>query len=86
MTTAYILDPKNHEDLEFAYGSGHLNPVQEAHPGLVYDASEADYFDFLCKQGYNSTRLRLITGDNSSFCTTTGRGRAWDLIPRSPYP
>ncbi|XP_040987821.1 cucumisin-like [Juglans microcarpa x Juglans regia] len=79
MTTAYNVDPKKHEDLEFAYGSGQINPLRAVDPGLVYDASEADYIDFLCRQGYNTTTLKLITGDNSSFCTTTVPGRAWSL-------
>ncbi|GMY30185.1 cucumisin-like isoform X1 [Fagus crenata] len=80
MTTAYIVDSKKHEDvLEFAYGSGHINPLQAVNPGLVYDATEADYIDFLCKQGYNTTTLKLITGDNSSFCNTLKPGRAWNL-------
>ncbi|GMY30183.1 cucumisin-like isoform X1 [Fagus crenata] len=78
--SAYIVDPKKHEDvLEFAYGSGHINPLQAVNPGLVYDATEADYIDFLCKQGYNTTTLKLITGDNSSFCDTLTSGRAWNL-------
>ncbi|KAF5445019.1 hypothetical protein F2P56_034102 [Juglans regia] len=79
MTTVHRMDPEKHEDLEFAYGSGHINPSKAIDPGLVYDSSEADYIDFLCKQGYNSTTLRLITGDNSSFCTTTVPERAWGL-------
>ena len=73
------MDPKKHEDLEFAYGSGHINPLQAVDPGLVYDAYEADYIKFLCMQGYNTTTLRLITGDNSSFCNTSKPGRAWNL-------
>jgi hypothetical protein len=74
------VDPKKHEDvLEFTYGSGHINPLQAVNPGLVYDATEADYIDFLCKQGYNTTTLKLITGDNSSFCDTLTPGRAWNL-------
>jgi len=73
------MDPKKHEDLEFAYGSGHNNPLQAVDPGLVYDAYEADYTDFLCMQGYNTTSLRLIIGDNSSFCNTSKSGRAWNL-------
>ncbi|XP_062075901.1 cucumisin-like [Humulus lupulus] len=79
MTTATIIDPRKHEDLEFAYGSGQINPDQALNPGLIYDISPSDYTDFLCKQGYNTTTLRIITGDNSSACATTTPGRAWDL-------
>lgn len=79
MSTANIMDKNRHEDLEFAYGSGHLNPEDAVDPGLVYDASEADYIDFLCKQGYNSTLLGLITGDNSTTCSSSGLGRGWNL-------
>ncbi|KAL8064312.1 hypothetical protein ABFX02_01G081400 [Erythranthe guttata] len=78
MTTAYVMDPTRHRDLEFAYGSGHINPTSAVDPGLVFDASEADYVDFFCKQGYNTTTVRLITGDNSS-CASTTLGRGWDL-------
>lgn len=73
------MDSKKHQDLEFAYGSGQINPLQATEPGLVYDASEVDYIDFLCKQGYNTTTLKFITGDNSSFCNSTTPERAWDL-------
>ncbi|XP_016651054.1 PREDICTED: subtilisin-like protease SBT4.3 [Prunus mume] len=62
MTTAHVLDPKKNDELEFAYGSGHINPLKAVKPGLVFDASEADYVHFLCKQGYNTTTLKLITG------------------------
>ncbi|WRX19390.1 Peptidase S8/S53 domain - like 10 [Theobroma cacao] len=79
MTTATVMDSTKHEDLEFAYGSGQINPAHAIEPGLVYDANETDYINFLCKQGYNTTTIRLITGDNSSVCTSTVIGRAWDL-------
>ncbi|KAK9203638.1 hypothetical protein WN943_013894 [Citrus x changshan-huyou] len=79
MTTAYVMDSRKQEDLEFAYGSGHINPAQAIDPGLVYDATEVDYVNFLCKQGYNTTIIRQITGDNSSVCNSTEPGRAWDL-------
>lgn len=73
------MDSRKQEDLEFAYGSGHINPAQAIDPGLVYDATEVDYVNFLCKQGYNTTIIRQITGDNSSVCNSTEPGRAWDL-------
>ncbi|XP_070679260.1 cucumisin-like [Malus domestica] len=78
MSTAHVLDSKKHEDLEFAYGSGHINPLKAVNPSLIFDASEADHINFLCKQGYNSSILNIITGDNSS-CGSTKPGKAWDL-------
>ncbi|KAK4435247.1 Cucumisin [Sesamum alatum] len=78
MTTAYVMDPRKHNDLEFAYGSGQINPVAARDPGLVFNASETDYINFLCKQGYNTSTLRLVTGDNST-CASISLGRAWDL-------
>lgn len=65
-------------DLEFAYGSGQLNPVKAANPGLVYDAGEADFIKFLCGEGYSDKKLQLITGDNSS-CSTDNNGTVWAL-------
>jgi len=53
--------------------------LQAVDPGLVYDAYEADYINFLCMQGYNTTTLRLVNGDKSSFCNTSKPGRAWNL-------
>ncbi|KAG9450412.1 hypothetical protein H6P81_010377 [Aristolochia fimbriata] len=78
MTTAYVMDPRKNEDAEFAYGAGHINPLKAVNPGLVYNASQQDYVDFLCKQGYNTTTLRLVTGDSSS-CTGNATGKGWDL-------
>lgn len=62
MTIATIMDPRKQEDLEFAYGSSQINPVQAVSPLLVFDALEADYVNFLCKQGYNTTILQLLSG------------------------
>ncbi|RWR89334.1 cucumisin-like protein [Cinnamomum micranthum f. kanehirae] len=76
--STFVMDGRKNEDAEFAYGSGHINPSAALHPGLVYDASEKDYVDFLCKQGYNTTTLRLVTGD-SSTCDGISPGTAWDL-------
>lgn len=78
MTTAYLMDSRKNTEAEFAYGAGHINPIKAVNPGLIFNASAADYVDFLCKQGYNTTTLRLITGD-SSACTSNATGKAWSL-------
>ncbi|XP_017250948.1 subtilisin-like protease SBT4.3 [Daucus carota subsp. sativus] len=76
MTTATIMDPRKNADAEFAYGSGQINPMKAVDPGLVFDASESDYVDFLCNEGYNTSLVRLISGDSSN-CSTPGK--TWDL-------
>jgi hypothetical protein len=56
---------KNYEG-EFAYGSGHINPIKAVNPGLVYEALKEDYIKMLCSIGYGVKKLRLISGDNST--------------------
>lgn len=72
------MDPRRNSDREFAYGSGHINPADALDPGLVFDLSVMDYISLLCKQGYNTSTLRLVTGDYSS-CNNTTPGRALDF-------
>lgn len=72
------MDPKKNDDKEFAYGSGHINPVKAVNPGLVFDASKADYIIFLCKQGYNTATLRLVSADDG-VCKSSKTVSAWDL-------
>ncbi|KAJ9172416.1 hypothetical protein P3X46_015657 [Hevea brasiliensis] len=50
MTTAWCVNPAENSDAEFAYGSGHLNPLEAINPGLVDEALKDD----------------CISGDNSS--------------------
>ncbi|XP_022139190.1 LOW QUALITY PROTEIN: cucumisin-like [Momordica charantia] len=78
MTTAFTMNAKLNPQAEFAYGSGHVNPLKAVNPGLVYDANEGDYVKFLCGQGYSTAMVRRITGD-SSACTPGNIGRVWDL-------
>ncbi|XP_057827395.1 cucumisin-like [Cryptomeria japonica] len=68
LTTAFVMDetlPGN-GDAEFGYGAGQINPMKAVDPGLVYDTGVNDYINMLCKEGYNDTSLRLVTGDFSS--------------------
>ncbi|ONK73303.1 uncharacterized protein A4U43_C04F29520 [Asparagus officinalis] len=79
MTTANIMDSRKNEDAEFAYGAGHINPLRALSPGLIFDTSEQDYVDFLCNRGYNTTTVRLITGDSSSCPNVTTSENARNL-------
>ncbi|KAK1320856.1 hypothetical protein QJS10_CPA03g01762 [Acorus calamus] len=78
LDAAYPMNPSSNTDAEFAYGAGHINPIKAVNPGLIYDAGEADYVTMLCGQGYNTTKLRLVTGDNST-CSAANNGTALDL-------
>ncbi|KAG6753460.1 hypothetical protein POTOM_043528 [Populus tomentosa] len=75
---ATIMDSGKNADAEFAYGSGQIDPLKALHPGIIYNASEADYVNFLCEEGYNTTLVRIISGDNST-CPSNELGKAWDL-------
>ncbi|KAI9085173.1 hypothetical protein K1719_032884 [Acacia pycnantha] len=77
MTTATHMESQKNE-AEFAYGAGHINPTKALNPGLVYDANETDYINFLCGQGYNDSLLQVITGENTT-CASVTHGSVWDL-------
>ncbi|KAK4479767.1 hypothetical protein RD792_015302 [Penstemon davidsonii] len=64
MTTAWRMDVKHNQEAEFAYGSGHINPVKAADPGLVYETMEEDYVKMLCGLGSDTSTLRKIFGVN----------------------
>ena len=55
---------------EFGYGSGHINPVKAINPGLVYEAFKDDYIKMMCGIGFDTEKVRLISGDNTTTCTT----------------
>ncbi|GFY93410.1 subtilisin-like serine endopeptidase family protein [Actinidia rufa] len=69
------------QDAELGSGSGQINPMKALHPGLLYDISMSSYISFLCKQGYNSTTIRLLTGGNKLYnCSTLRPARGTDGI------
>ncbi|KAK8592123.1 hypothetical protein V6N13_062709 [Hibiscus sabdariffa] len=78
MTTASPMSSGLNSDAEFAYGSGHLNPVKAINPGLIYDADQHDYVNFLCRQGCGTRLLQQVTGDNTK-CPEATNGTVPDL-------
>ncbi|KAK4278886.1 hypothetical protein QN277_016666 [Acacia crassicarpa] len=67
----------------FAYGSGHVNPVQAIDPGLVYDLSKQDYLEVLCNLGYNTSIIKRISGDRNITCP---KSPARSLIRNTNFP
>ncbi|KAH9752072.1 subtilisin-like protease SBT4.4 [Citrus sinensis] len=67
MTTAWPMNSSKNKDAEFAFGSGHINPVEAVNPGLVYETFEQDYIIMLCSMGYDERNIGKISG-NISTC------------------
>ncbi|XP_047331711.1 cucumisin-like [Impatiens glandulifera] len=78
MTTAFEMSPDTTPLAEFGYGSGQINPVAALNPGLVYDANQADYVQFLCGQGYTDRQLQIVT-DDTSTCSSSGSDTSLNL-------
>nr|GME05369.1 subtilisin-like protease SBT4.15 [Ipomoea batatas] len=57
------------EDAEYGYGAGMVDPTAALNPGLVFDIDEAAYISFLCKIGYNGSKLVQITGNKTNDCS-----------------
>ncbi|TVU38241.1 hypothetical protein EJB05_11598, partial [Eragrostis curvula] len=86
MTTAGTVDNMDHDILDngatlgrhdsvtvatpLVVGAGHIRPNLALDPGLVYDAGERDYIDFLCAINYSPEKIRLFAPDFVK-CTTT---------------
>ncbi|KAE9465255.1 hypothetical protein C3L33_02841, partial [Rhododendron williamsianum] len=79
MTTAFPMRATKNPEAEFAYGSVHINPVKAANPGLIYNAGESDYIQFLCDQGCSNESLQLVTGSSTTTCSASNNGTVWDL-------
>ncbi|XP_057499304.1 subtilisin-like protease SBT4.15 [Actinidia eriantha] len=78
MTTATPMKVKQ-QDAELGSGSGQINPMKALHPGLLYDISMSSYISFLCKQGYTTTTIRILTGGNKLYnCSTLRPARGTD--------
>ncbi|PWA58471.1 subtilase family protein [Artemisia annua] len=50
----------------FDHGAGHVDPVSAVNPGLIYDITADDYFDFLCALNYTASQIQLVTKRNTT--------------------
>ncbi|KAL7163950.1 hypothetical protein ACSBR2_039957 [Camellia fascicularis] len=78
LTVALPMNAKKNPAAEFGYGAGHLDPVNSANPGLVYETFKDNYIKMSCSMGYNSSKLRKMLGDNSS-CPEGPKGSPKEL-------
>ncbi|PON36943.1 Peptidase S8, subtilisin-related [Parasponia andersonii] len=79
MTTALLVNNTSNDDREFGNGSGHVNHTQAINLGLVYETSGEDYIKFLCSIGYDETKIKLISGFNTSCPRGSEKGSPKDL-------
>ncbi|KAM3341414.1 subtilisin-like protease SBT4.15 [Capsicum galapagoense] len=63
---------------ELASGSGQINPRKALNPGLIYDLDINSYISYLCKEGYNSTNIALLTGNRKYNCSTIPKAKGVD--------
>lgn len=72
MTTAFPMNASRNPEVEFAYGSGQIDPLKAVDPGLVYDTQEDDYIQLLCIDGYSEKEIKLISGKKVACGNATG--------------
>uniref|UniRef100_A0A7N0SZL8 Uncharacterized protein n=1 Tax=Kalanchoe fedtschenkoi TaxID=63787 RepID=A0A7N0SZL8_KALFE len=80
ITTASPMSKKFNSEAEFAYGSGHLNPSRAKDPGLVYEADDLSYIQFLCHEGYNGSSLANLVGSKNFNCSQVLPGPGQDAL------
>ncbi|PPR90401.1 hypothetical protein GOBAR_AA30289 [Gossypium barbadense] len=82
LMTTFPMDALRNQGAEFAFGSGHINPVKAIDPGLVYNTVKGDNIRFLCSIGYDEGSIKNIAGNNTSCPKTNTK-----MLPRDfNYP
>ncbi|KAI9180420.1 hypothetical protein LWI28_004639 [Acer negundo] len=80
LTTAKPISRKLHNEAEFAYGAGQVNPHRAVNPGLVYDMNDMNYIQFLCHEGYSGLSLAPLVGSKSVNCSSLIPGLGYDAL------
>ncbi|CAN8253386.1 unnamed protein product [Cochlearia groenlandica] len=81
MTTAYVHDNTfkpltdaasvSAPSSPYDHGAGHIDPLKAIDPGLVYDITPQDYFEFLCTQELSPSQLKVFTKHSNRNCKHT---------------
>lgn len=80
MTTAYVHDNTYKPLVDAAtgapstpydHGAGHIHPLNALDPGLIYDISPQDYFEFLCTQKLTPLQLKVFNKNANRSCKHT---------------
>lgn len=88
MTTAYVHDntqkplsdaSNGFPSSPYDHGAGHINPVRALNPGLVYDITPQEYFDFLCTQNPSPGQLKVFSKGTNMGCKNNTLANAGDL-------
>ncbi|CAL0314793.1 unnamed protein product [Lupinus luteus] len=66
LTSAQPMKGSGDDIGEYAYGSGHVNPIPAINPGLIYDISLEDYIEALCNLGYDNEKVKIISGKDNA--------------------
>lgn len=68
-------------------GAGELSPIKALNPGLVFETTMNDYYNFLCYYGYKEKELRLIVSQKNNFnCPRNTTSYKKELISHMNYP
>ncbi|XP_009607188.1 CO(2)-response secreted protease-like [Nicotiana tomentosiformis] len=69
-------------------GAGELSPIKALDPGLVFETTMTDYYNFLCYYGYKEKQLRLVASKNyKNFdCPRNASTSKKELISNINYP
>ncbi|KAK8940278.1 Xylem serine proteinase 1 [Platanthera guangdongensis] len=70
--------PRIRNELEYAAGSGQIDPIAAVDPGLVYDINEEAYLRFLCTKHPNTTAVAILTGVRSFDCAPLATAKGYD--------
>ncbi|KAJ0113535.1 hypothetical protein Patl1_00330 [Pistacia atlantica] len=80
LTSATPMNRRMDRLAEFSYGAGQVNPQEAVSPGLIYDADQMSYIQFLCHEGYTGSSLAVIVGSKSVNCSSLIPGLGHDAL------